>query len=916
MNIDQRISPLSARQAGRLLVLALLLTVFIAPFANAQINVKPVFTFSSDGANPNDGLVEGDDGNFYGTTESYWWTQDYPRNNGTVFRITPDGSLRTIFTFAYKKGIEETYTSGPDGIDGAFPMAGLIKGDDGNFYGTTAGGGADADGYASTMGTVYRITPKGSHKTLHSFRGGKDGESPYAGLLKGPDGEFYGTTTGNGDDDQGAVFKITSTGLLTTLYSFKGGNDGGYPGGLISCNRGTICGVTYNGGANGWGTLFRLKPCEPPVGGAPIYVPNVGGKLTTVCAFTGENELRDTTTLDDLFQLGSNGDIYGMTCQGGAYGNGSLFKIATSGSLTTLYSFTGDIDGSQPLGCNMDRSGNFFGITWAGGTNGIGTVFKMTASGSLTTLHSITGNTDDWGPSGALLPGSDGNFYGTSCEGGAHGYGTVFKITASGSLTTIYEFGGDSYPQGEFVYGDPPTGLITGTADDCLYGTTDYGGANDCGTIFKVTEDGELTTLHSFKGGDDGMEPRGGLVQGSDGCFYGTTDSGGINDHGTVFKITSSGSLTTLHSFAGDSDGMEPNGGLASGTDGNFYGTTWYGGAYGNGTVFKITSSGSLTLLYSFTGGIDGCWASGGLVQGSDGNFYGTTSNGGVYGSGNVFKITLAGSLTTLFSFTGDEDGVGPNGGLVQGVDGCFYGTTSGNWDDDHGTVFKITSTGLLTTLYSFSGKDDGKIPNGGLIQGRDGSFYGVAENGGDNDGGTVFRITPDGVLTVLHKFSYGDNGANPFASLALGRDGNLYGMSVGGYIDLGGYTGTVNFGGGGVIFRVALNGVPLPVITLKRASSISANAAALHAVVTPNGGPTTVYFNWGQDASYGNTTASQKIGSAMHLNQGSSNKIKAITVSKKLAGLTPETAYHFQAVVVDGNETSFGPDQTFATSR
>ena len=332
---------------------------------------------------------------------------------------------------------------------------------------------------------------------------------------------------------------------------------------------------------------------------------------------------------------------------------------------------------------------------------------------------------------------------------------------------------------------DPLAGLVQGS-DGNFYGTTKQGGAGDSGTVFKITPSGTLTTLHSFAG-SDGQNPVAGLVQGTDGNFYGTTNYGGARGAGTVFKITPAGALTTLYPFAG-SDGSYPYAGLVQGTDGNFYGTTNQGGARGAGTVFKITPSGTLTTLYPFAGS-DGSYPQNTLVQGSDGNFYGTTKQGGASGYGTVFKITPSGTLTTLHSFAG-SDGQDPYAALVQGSDGNFYGTTNQGGTGDYGTVFKITPAGTLTTLYSFSGSD-GEWPSATLVQGTDGNFYGTTGQGGASGYGTVFKITPSGTLTTLHSFA-GNDGQDPYAALVQGSDGNFYGTTA--------YGGPL---GGGVVFRL-----------------------------------------------------------------------------------------------------------------
>jgi uncharacterized repeat protein (TIGR03803 family) len=331
---------------------------------------------------------------------------------------------------------------------------------------------------------------------------------------------------------------------------------------------------------------------------------------------------------------------------------------------------------------------------------------------TFTTLHSFD-NTDGNLPAAALVQATDGDFYGTTNGGGTNycdalGCGTVFKITPSGTLTMLHNFDG---ADGEY----PWAGLVQATNGN-FYGTTPEGGCCYDGTIFEITPSGALTTLHVFDG-TDGAYAQAGLVHATDGNFYGTTRQGGTNDAGTVFTITPSGTLTTLYNFCSRTnctDGGSPAAGLIQGTDGNFYGTTLGGGANnGHGTVYQITTSGKLTTLHSF-GGTDGATLYAGLVQGTDGNFYGTTLEGGAnscrgQGCGTVFQITPSGTLTTLHSFD-YRDGSYPIAGLVQGTDGSFYGITSeGGVNTYHnlcmygcGVVFKITPRGKLTTLYNF----------------------------------------------------------------------------------------------------------------------------------------------------------------------------------------------------------------------
>ena len=347
------------------------------------------------------------------------------------------------------------------------------------------------------------------------------------------------------------------------------------------------------------------------------------------------------------------------------------------------------------------------------------------------------------------------------------------RAQAVATLTSLGSFGGNgSYPV---------AGLVQGS-DGNFYGTTSNGGdATGDGTIYKTTPSGGLTTLYTFTGGSDGSQPYAKLMQGSDGNFYGTTSAGGdATGDGTVFKTTPAGGLTTLYTFTGGNDGSQPQAGLVQGSDGNFYGTTTYGGTDGDGTIFKLTPAGRLTTLYTFTGGSDGSYPVAGLTQGSDGNFYGMASAGGdANGDGTIYKITPAGAFSVLYTFSG-SDGYQPVGKLVLGSDGNFYGAAYEGGASGDGTVFKITPAGALTTLYTFTGGSDGSQPYAGLVQGSDGSLYGETSAGGANSTGTIFQLTPAGGFTTLYAFSETD-GAQPQSGLVLGSDGGFYGTTSAG---------------------------------------------------------------------------------------------------------------------------------------
>jgi uncharacterized repeat protein (TIGR03803 family) len=388
----------------------------------------------------------------------------------------------------------QTFTTlvGFDGTDGAAPYAGVIQATDGNFYGTTVGGGA------SNYGTVFKMTASGTVTTLYSFcsqSGCTDGSRPYAGLIQASDGDFYGTTEGGGKRNKGTVFRITSSGALTTLHSF--------------CSQSDCADGAYPDGA--------------------------------------------------LVQA-SDGDFYGTT-----YGVQGIDTLA-----------------------------------------GYGTVFKITPSGALTTLHNFcsqSGCTDGINPQAGLVQAANGDLYGTTQNGGAYGlsYGTVFKITPSGTLTTLHSFCAQTNSEGFCTDGYAPYAKLVQALNGDLYGTTNVGGVTDDGTVFKITPGGALTTFYSFcaqSGCPDGEIPQAALVQATNGDLYGTTPGGGIVGHcvvsfgcGTIFEITPGGGLTTLYSFCFQdrcTDGAEPSA-LFQATDGNFYGTTGHFGVSGGGTAFSLS---------------------------------------------------------------------------------------------------------------------------------------------------------------------------------------------------------------------------------------------------------------------------------------------------------------------------------------
>jgi uncharacterized repeat protein (TIGR03803 family) len=350
-------------------------------------------------------------------------------------------------------------------------------------------------------------------------------------------------------------------------------------------------------------------------------------------------------TYSGIIAQGRDGNLY-STAEGGTNSCGAFYLVTPTGTLTEPYAFcTTTSDGFNPNGgLTLGTDGNFYGTTVSGGTGGYGVVFKITPAGSLIPLYTFTNGTDGASPYAPPIVGLDGNLYGTTCGlacvGGDAGFGSIYKITTSGKFSLLYTCSATD------CFG--PTGPLIQAANGNFYGTSSYGGTSEDGSVFEITPAGKLTVLYSFDV-THGSHPIGGLVQGTDGNFYGTAVDGGTDGYGVAFKITSAGKLTVLHNMNNSTDGSAPYAGLVQATDGNFYGANANGGANGDGTVFKIAPKGTqfvYSVLHSFDQ-TDGQTPYTTLFQHTNGLLYGTTENGG---TGNVDTHCSAGVCGVLYS--------------------------------------------------------------------------------------------------------------------------------------------------------------------------------------------------------------------------------------------------------------------------
>ncbi|PWU07699.1 MAG: hypothetical protein C5B51_09535 [Terriglobia bacterium] len=364
---------------------------------------------------------------------------------------------------------------------------------------------------------------------------------------------------------------------------------------------------------------------------------------------------------------------------------------------------------------------------------------SVQASQTETVLYHLgAGPTDGLLSQSGLTRDSSGNFYGAAPAGGAYGQGAVFMMTPSGAYSTLYSFCKDAPACSD---GKSPGPLLLGT-DGYLYGTTSLGGPSGSGTIFKITPTGVLTTMHAFDGSAFGPV---GLVYGPDGNLYGTTNEGGSDGVGTIYKVTPGGVYTQLFSFPTPKGLLLLGGypvGLMLGPDGNFYGATQYGGLFGYGVIFRFSPSGAYTVLQSM--GLHnrtGAYPSGPPVVGPDGALYGTTYLGGQFDGGTAYRITSSGAFSLLHNF-GNGDGANPLAALLLDPDGNFYSTTSQGGSNNRGTVYQMSPSGTVNVIYSFGPSPDGANPVGGLAKGMDGSFYGTTMLGGLFGNGVIYKLT------------------------------------------------------------------------------------------------------------------------------------------------------------------------------
>ncbi|MBX3731220.1 MAG: tandem-95 repeat protein, partial [Verrucomicrobiae bacterium] len=674
-------------------------------------------------------------------------------------------------------GLAETHAFGDPFTGAAEARARLLEASDGTLYGTSRRGGP------ANAGTVFRLNKDGSgFAVLKAFVPADDGGEPHAGLIEGGDGLLYGTTHEGGQWGYGAVFRLGRDGTGFEVLRHFAGADGRHPkGDLIEGSDGWLYGTTSGGGASGGGTVFRLGRD----GAGHVILKHLAAADGTV-PYAGLME-------------GSDGLLYGTTHQGGTAGFGTVFRLGRDGSaFQVIQSFAGP-DGRHPRGGVYEGSdGALYGTTYQGGSLGWGTVFRIEKSGSGFAVRHHFNGSQGRNPHAGVIEATDGFLYGTT-ESGTGGTGAVFKVRPDGTgFVLVRQFTGED--------GRNPLAALIEGSDGALYGTTSEGGMSGSGSgaIFRVQKDGgSFAEIHRLNPAADGAYPFGGVVEGSDGFLYGTTDGGGDLGVGTVFRVRKDGTgLVRLKSFGFSGDGRHPGGGVIEGNDALLYGTTLDGGSFSRGTVFRLNRDGSGYQILQSMGGTKGSYPGAGLLQARDGALYGTAMEGGTADRGTVFRLDPDGAgFAVLVNFTG-ANGAHPVAPLIEGHDGALYGTTSQGGVSDAGTAFRVNRDGSGFLILKQFSWNEGASPQGRLTQASDGLLYGTTTSSGGG-GGTVFRMSPDGsVFEVLKNLAEPD-GRLPLAGLAEWNDGALYGTTFG------------EADGRGTVFRLRKDGSQFQVLAV-----------------------------------------------------------------------------------------------------
>ena len=702
-------------------------TIFRVSKDGTVFAVLKHFTSAGEGTKPQAALFKASDNNLFGTTLS------------TLFKLDPvSGAFAILHTF------------GSPG-DGSQPQAGLIESTNLTLYGTTVSGGA------SNLGTIFKIDKDGNNYALLFSFSETNGRSPQSTLMEGNDGLLYGTTCYRATNSYGTVFQVSKVGSnYTVLHNFTGANlDGWSPlSALMEGADGSLYGTTTNGGLEGQGTVFKLS--------------RDGNNYSILHNFSWTNS-DGRVPLSGLLKA-SDGALYGATSRGGSADYGSVFRMDQTGTnftVLTSFSWSGSDGWNSQASLTEASDGFLYGTTFNGGSNDFGTVFKIIKDRTgYSVLHHFDWHSDGAFPKGTVIEGTNGALYGTAFEGGTNGYGTVFRLNKDGTgFTVLHHFSGlkrdGSHPQSSLLL----------ASDGVLYGTTAQGGEHGWGTLFKLNQNGNnyavVRSIDTTNFAE--IQPLASLIEGSDGALYGTT-SGGSGNVGTAFKITKEGNgFTNLHTFtnSSSSDGRGLYSGLVEGTNGVLFGTTFLGGFTPGfpsfGVIYSLNEDGSgFTVIHTFSAVKDSRNPSAALIKGADDRLYGVSFSGrdtvgqSVTNSGTAFSMRYDGSdYRALKSFIATQEGKNPVASLALASDGALYGTASAGGDMASGTLFSLAEPPFFTDLSLSS--------SGALLHLHGTSTRTYAIQATTNFAQPIWQVLPGSPLLTNSVFEFSDPASSNF---------------------------------------------------------------------------------------------------------------------------------------------------------
>jgi uncharacterized repeat protein (TIGR03803 family) len=606
----------------------------------AQYTVLYTFSGGADGAYPVGNLTLDSAGNLYGATQG-GGDGGYTDGLGVLYELDTTGHQTVLYTFpgaghfsnsprpnsalaldlagnlygtrgagrgsraeVYKldtaRNLTVLYSFG-SASHGSNPSSGVILDSAGNLYGTTTAGGK------ANVGVVYKVDTTGQETVLYSFKGGRDGSNPYGGLILDEAGNLYGTTESGGTGNHGVVYKVDSSGTETVLYRFTGASGATPVAGVVRDPEGNLYGTTSSGTPANLGLVYKL---------------DVSGSEKVLHAFTG-GKLGGYTTSPVV--VDAAGNVYGTSPSGGRENNGVLYKLDPTGNPTVLHNFT-SADGIAPGSLVLDSSGSLFGYTSCSCSQNYGTLFEFSAGGEFSVLYTFTGHADGAYPAGGIVVDSADNLYGTTEY-------TLYKLNTLGQLTVLHTFSGEGDD------GGLPSGVTMDSAGN-LYGTDREGGTNSGGVLYEFTAGGQFTVLYNFVSSLGSGYPSQPIVD-SAGDLYGTLGTGSAADPATVYQFNAAAQFTVLYAYNQLTCDDQTFGTLTRDASGNLYGAT-SSSPCDAGFVYRLDTSGNLTTLYTFaTGGYYGAEpTTGALALDPAGNLYGTTEFEGAEGAGVVFKLS------------------------------------------------------------------------------------------------------------------------------------------------------------------------------------------------------------------------------------------------------------------------------------